>query len=521
MENRCQLKLEHISKSFYGVYALNDVSMEFQKGEICALVGENGAGKSTMIKIITGVYSKDSGKIILDGQTISPTDSLNAQRLGISTVYQELNLSPFLSLSENIFLGHEFRNKFGFIDWEKTHSEAKKLLDNMGIKNVDVRKPLQEYSTAIQQMISIARALTIEAKLLIMDEPTSSLDAGEVKILFREMRRLKEMGITILFVTHKMDEIFQICDSAVVLKDGMFVGRYDIKDLDYDKLLSSMIGRDASGLLRRKETYDLQVTQAAPVVCSLRGITKTRVLSDVDLDIHAGEVVGLAGLLGSGRTELARIIVGADQMYSGEVQINGETVHFSSPKDAISRRIAYCPEDRKKEGIFAQMSVLDNMTMTGISEMSSGGVVRVKRQRAVFQDYQKKMAIKTATSLTPIQFLSGGNQQKVILSREVSMNPQLIVLDEPTRGIDVGAKAEIEKIISQLAAAGIAVLFISSELEELVRRCDRVAVLYEGKKIRELVGEEISKESILDAIAEGGRQSDMQRDATEEAAKEQ
>lgn len=499
------LQLKEISKNFSGVYALKNVSLNVRYGEIHALMGENGAGKSTLLKILTGIYFRDKGgKMLLDGKEINPTDNLSAQRLGISTVYQELNLSPLLSVAENMFLGHEIRKPSGMIDWKETNRRAQTLLDSMGLHNIDVTRPLNECKTAIQQMVSIARAINIDAKLLILDEPTSSLDTAEVKVLFREMRRLKEKGISMIYVSHKLEEIFEICDTATVLKDGTFVGTYPIAELDYTKLLSLMIGRDASSLAIDKKPYDYEKFSKAPVVCCGKNITKNRLLHQVDIEIHAGEVVGLAGLLGSGRTELARILAGEDQDYSGELYIHGKKTFLRYPKEAIAHKITYCPEDRKAEGIFSIMSVLDNMTVTRMPDLSRGGIVNRVRQMEVYEKYKSEMSLKAASEKLPIRNLSGGNQQKVILARAVCTHPDLIILDEPTRGIDVGAKSEIAQIIKKLAETGMAVLFISSELSEVVQQCDRVIVLHEGRKIKELVGDEITKNAILDAIAQSG-----------------
>ena len=507
MKSEFLLELKDISKNFSGVYALKNVSMNIGYGEIHALMGENGAGKSTLLKILTGIYFRDKGgKMIFDGQEINPIDNLQAQKLGISTVYQELNLSPLLSIAENLFLGHEIRKPSGLIDWKETNRRASELLEGMGIHNVDVTRPLNQFKTAIQQMVSIARAINIDAKLLILDEPTSSLDAAEIEVLFREMRRLKEKGISMIYVSHKIEEIFEICDNATILKDGEFVGTYPIRELNYVKLLSLMIGRDASDLYEEKQPYDHEKFAHAPIVCAGKNITKTRLLHHVDIEIHEGEVVGLAGLLGSGRTELARILAGEDQDYSGELYINDKKVFFSSPKDAIAHKITYCPEDRKAEGIFSIMTVLDNLTMTKMPELARAGVVNRSQQEEVYRRYRAEMSIKAASEKIAIRNLSGGNQQKVILARAVCIQPKLIILDEPTRGIDVGAKSEIEAIIKKLAAAGMAVLFISSELSEVVRQCDRVLVLNEGHKVAELTGAEISKNAILDAIARSGEQ---------------
>lgn len=327
------LEIRKVCKSFSGVKALNEVSFAVMPGEVHALMGENGAGKSTVIKIFTGVYTKDSGQIMFRGDEVSPATALDAQKIGISTIYQELNLSPYLSVAENVYLGREIKNRFGRIEWEKINVEARKRLEELGIF-IDVTRPLMEYSTAVQQMTSVARALVIDAKLIVMDEPTSSLDSKEVQVLFGVIHKLKKQGISVIYVSHRMEEIFTVCDRVTVLKDGECMGTYEIEALNVTKLLSLMIGRDASSILKRTKQYDLSKVEK-PVVCSVRDIRKGNVLNGIDLDIHEGEVVGLAGLLGSGRTELAKIIFGEDQYFSGEVTMYGKKVRFSSPKGAI------------------------------------------------------------------------------------------------------------------------------------------------------------------------------------------
>ncbi|WRS27866.1 sugar ABC transporter ATP-binding protein [Oscillospiraceae bacterium MB08-C2-2] len=496
------LEVRGVHKAFAAVKALSNVSFSVRPGEVHALMGENGAGKSTIIKIFTGVYTKDSGQIFFEEKEVAPATALEAQLIGISTIYQELNLSPYLSVAENIFLGREIKNKFGAIDWAKTNQEADRRLQEMGIF-IDVKKTLLQYSTAIQQMISIVRALVIDAKLIVMDEPTSSLDSKEVQILFDVIKRLKSMGISVIYVSHRMEEIFTVCDRVTVLKDGECMGTHDIEDLNVTKLLSMMLGRDATSILERTKVHDLS-KQQGKVVCSVKDIRKGNVLSGVDFEIHEGEVLGLAGLLGSGRTELAKIIFGEDQFYTGKVAINGVPVHFASPKDAIKNHLAYCSEDRKIEGIFPHMDIKDNLTAAVLPQLTKGGVIQRKKQQSLCDDYIKRLAVKTPSAKNTISKLSGGNQQKVVLARWLCMNPRLVILDEPTRGIDVGAKSEIEKLIQSLSDSGIAVLFISSEIEELVRGCDRVVVLYEGQKACELIGDEISYQNIVDEIAACG-----------------
>ncbi|WRS26184.1 sugar ABC transporter ATP-binding protein [Oscillospiraceae bacterium MB08-C2-2] len=501
MEHAVLLEMKNISKSFPGVRALSNVSFSVHKGEIMALMGENGAGKSTLIKIITGLYRKDEGEMIFQGEPVHVGSPLEAQRLGISTIYQELNLSPFLSIAENIYLGNAPK-KFGSIDWKKMRADAKKAMAELGV-DVDVSKPLNRYSTAIQQMVAIARALSIDTKLLVMDEATSSLDARETQILFDVVTGLKERGISTVFITHRMDEVYRICDNITILKDGEFVGCYPAKELSKLELVSKMIGRDATDLVNKKKEYQPE-KQKAEVLCEVKAIKCGHRLNGVDLIIRKGEVVGLAGLLGSGRTELAKVIFGDDVQYEGEIFYGGQAVRFKDPSDAIKKGEAFCTEDRKVEGIFPNLSIMDNISITVMGRISRFGIVNRAKQLEIANEYIKKIDIRTPSAMTRIKNLSGGNQQKVVLSKWLVTKPQLIIMDEPTRGIDVGAKGEIEALIQQISNQGISVLYISSEIEELVRGCDRVVILQEGRKKAEIVGDAISERNIMKAIAESG-----------------
>ncbi len=497
------LEARNIYKSFSTVPALTNVDFNLRRGEVMALMGENGAGKSTLIKIITGLYTKDSGQVLLEGKEIRARSVLESQQMGIQSVFQELNLSPFLSVAENLFIGHEIRNKRGLIDWKKTNEEAKRILEEMSIY-IDVKKPLKDLTAAVQQMVAIARAVAVNAKVLILDEATSSLDADEVEVLFTEIRRLKTKGIGIIYITHRMNEVFTISDRITVLRNGHLIGVYESAAIDMSRLISSMIG-DAKGrevVVRKKENPELG---NAPVLYSLRNINKKNRLYNVDLDIKSGEIVGLAGLLGSGRTELARIMFGDDQDFTGERYFKGEQVNLKTPAASIKNGIAYCTEERRSEGIFALMGVDDNIIMPSMDSYVRFGVIERKKKNAVVKEYIGRLAVKTPSSSMEIRKLSGGNQQKALVARWLCMDTKLIIFDEPTRGIDVGAKAEIEKLIQELAEQGLAVLYISSEFEELVRGCDRVIVLYEGHVVSELTGMDISNESITNAIAEGGR----------------
>lgn len=496
------LRLSGICKSFPGVKALKNVSFSVNKGEVMGLMGENGAGKSTLIKIITGYYKRDagSGEMVMDGVSVNPSNTMEAQKLGISTIFQELNLSPYMSIAENIFLGNAPKKKNGLIDWKTMKEKARARMLDLGI-TVDVDNTVETQSTAIQQMTAIARALEMNTKILIMDEATSSLETKEVDILFDVVRKLKERGISTIFITHKLDEVFKICDRVTILKDGEFVTARSMEGFTKLELISLMIGRDASSIVNKRKIHD-KSKQDAPIFFSARNIRKNNYrLNGIDIDIHKGEVLGLAGLLGSGRTELAKVIFGDDIYYEGEMFLNNMAVKFKGPYDAIKKGLAYCTEDRRAEGIFPNMSVMDNLTMTILGDICKFGILNKKKQREITNQYIDAISIKTPSANAKIKNLSGGNMQKVILSRWLSTKPDLIILDEPTRGIDVGAKSEIENLIKKISDEGITVLYISSELDELVRECDRIVVLSEGKKVDEIVGDDISNESIMAAIA--------------------
>lgn len=497
MSKEILLKATNIDKSFPGVHALKGVDFTVRRGEVHALIGENGAGKSTLIKILTGIYSRDSGTIMFDGRNINPKTAIEAQQEGISTIYQELNLVPFQMVYENIYLGREPRNKIGAIDRPKMVRESIAVLKEMGI-HIDVTQPLLKYSTAIQQMVAIARALTIDAKLVIMDEPTSSLDAKEVQVLFNVIKKLVDKNIAVVFISHKLDELFEICETCTVLKDGELIGEFPMDELDQLKLVSHMIGREAKTLHRMKQGYDFAGKEE---LVRLNNIQRGVRLNGISIDIKKGEVVGLAGLLGSGRTELAKVLFGADIPEEGDVLWLGNVKKLKRPSDAIELGMGFCTEDRKIEGIFPHLSVKENMTMALLPHISKRGIVSRKEQDEIANHYIERLKIKTPSSKQLIRNLSGGNQQKVLLARWLCMNPKLIILDEPTRGIDVGAKGEIEALIKEVSANGISVLMISSEMAELERNCDRIIVMREGVKRGELTGEDIVQDRIMEAIA--------------------
>lgn len=492
------LEVWGLTKEFAGVRALDNINFSVKNGEIHALMGENGAGKSTLIKILTGLYKADEGTIIFQGEERKFSGVQNAQKAGISTIYQELNMIPYLTVSENIFLGHYPYNKSG-IDWKKMHEDAQRLIDEVGI-DIDVKKPLNAYSTAKQQIISIIRAVNFNSKLLIMDEPTSSLDSHEVEILFGIMDKMKAKGVSMIFISHRLDEVYKKCDRITVLKDGHYVGTWDTKELSEYDLLKAMLGKKEINLERTLPIRDFSKQED---ILEVKHLIRKPYVNDISFKIKKGEILGLAGLLGAGRTETARIIFGCDTPDSGEILVEGRKVKIKSPEDAISAGLAFCTENRREEGIFPDVTVQNNLTICSLNQLSKGGFINARKRKQLSDDYIEKLLIKTPSGEQLIKNLSGGNQQKVILSRWMAIHPKLIILDEPTRGIDVGAKAEIEKLIYDFSNRGISVLFISSEMAELVRNCDRILVLRDGKLMGELTGREISEKSIMETIATG------------------
>jgi monosaccharide-transporting ATPase len=493
------LKMQSISKSFGGVKALDNAELTLRAGEIHALMGENGAGKSTLIKVLTGVYTPDSGTIELFGKRISAGSPREAEACGISTVYQEINLIPTLSIADNILLGRQ-PTRFGFLRKQAMHRRAEQALGRLGL-HLDVTRALASCSMAIQQMVAIARALDIQAKLLILDEPTSSLDEQEVEFLFGILRQLKEQGMALLFVTHFLDQVYAVSDFITVLRNGKFVGEYRASDLPRIQLISAMLGRNFEEMQHLREETASSEAEKKERFLSAKGMGRVGVMKPLDLDIARGEVLGLAGLLGSGRTETAKMIFGVYPPSSGELRIEGKRVDLSSPRRAIDQGLAFCSEDRKTEGIVPHLSVRENLILAMQASRGALNLLSRKEQESLAENYIRALNIKTASAETPIMHLSGGNQQKVLLARWLAMQPRLIILDEPTRGIDVGAKAEIEKLVHSLRAKGMSVLFISSDIEEVVRTCQRVVVLRDRNKIGELSGKDVQANNIMNMIA--------------------
>jgi simple sugar transport system ATP-binding protein len=493
------LEVTGIHKQFPGVKALCDAGLRLFPGEVHTLMGQNGAGKSTLIKVLTGVYQPDGGSIVLNGQAIRPRSTQHAQDLGISTVYQEVNLCPNLSVAENIFIGR-YPRRWGMVDWGGMRKRAAELLARLRI-DVDVSKPLGEFPLAIQQMVAIARALNTESRVLILDEPTSSLDEAEVKTLFGVLRRLREEGMAILFVTHFLDQTYAISDRITVMRNGEREGEYACAELSRLALVNKMIGAPADTEEAGSEAQAGQGAGRGEVFLRARGIARKGVLAPVDLELHRGELLGLAGLLGSGRTETARLLFGADKLDAGGIEIDGRQVGFSNPRDAIAQGIGFCSEDRKHEGAILPLSVRENLILALQARQGIWRAIPLKRQQQLATDYVNWLGIKTASIETPIGSLSGGNQQKVLLARWLATEPNLMILDEPTRGIDVRAKQEIMDYVSKLCRKGMSILFISSELPEVLRVSDRMVVMRDRKACGEFRRGELDETSVLRVIA--------------------
>jgi len=500
--NAVLLYMQGVCKAFPGVQALENVDFALDKGEIHALVGENGAGKSTLIKVLTGVERPDAGSIALDGQEVHVRSPQHAQSLGISTVYQEINLCPNLTVAENILIGREPRKR-GHIDWRAMNARAEQVLQGLDV-NVDVTQTLGSYSVAIQQMAAIARALEIaSARILILDEPTSSLDIHETQQLFGVMRKLKSEGMAIIFITHFLDQVYEVADRITVLRNGKLVGTYETASLPHLELIAAMIGRS---LTEFDEMTKIKLESSKHIkgeaLLQATGLGQAGAIEPFDLELHAGEVVGLAGLLGSGRTETAGLLFGIDKPDSGSITVNGKPVEDYSPLGSIKRGVALCPEDRKAAGIVDDLTVRENIILAMQAGRGWFKYLSLQKQYEMAERFIRLLNIVTPSPDQPVKNLSGGNQQKVILARWLATNPQVLILDEPTRGIDVGAKAEIQKLVLSLAEEGKACVFISSELEEVLRTSHRIAVLRNREKVTEFAGE-VDEHKIMQAMAGG------------------
>ena len=491
METQPLLRMEKISKHFPGVQALDNVDFEVYPGEILGFVGENGAGKSTLVKILSGVYSKDHGTIWLNGNVVEPNSPQDAQHLGISTIYQELALVPHLSVAENIFLNREPRRvaAIGMVDFRLMIQQSEEIMHDLGA-DLPGNKKLRELTVAAQQMVEIAKAVSRNASLILMDEPTSALSSKEVDALFALVRRLKEKGVSVVFISHRLEEILQVVDRIVVMRDGRRVGSLPIAEATEEKIIRLMVGREV-GLFPKEDT---KIDGPALEVRNLSG----DIVRDVSLTVRKGEIVGLAGLVGAGRTDLARLICGIDRVISGQVLIDGKKVKISSPADAVHNGIGWVPEDRKQHGLVLGMNVKQNTTMAILRRISNWlGAVRVKRETDTTMHYVKALSIATPSLSQTVRNLSGGNQQKVVLAKWLSTEPKVLIMDEPTRCIDVGAKAEVHALMSRLAGQGIGILMISSEMPEIIGMSDLVIVMCQGRVTGEFERGKMTQEEIM------------------------
>lgn len=482
--------MEGIDKSFPGVHALNHCHFDINRGEVHALVGENGAGKSTLMKILAGIYQKDSGEVFYDGRPVDFSTPKEAQDAGIGIIHQELNLMPHLTVAENIFIGKEF-TKGILIDQNAINREAKQLLKSLNL-DIDPRARVMDLTVAKQQMVEIARALSYDSKLIIMDEPTSSLTESEIEELFRFIRDLKAKGRAVVYISHRMDEVFAISDRITVMRDGQYVGTFNTKETDRDTIIKMMVGR----AIYIQPKVQSMVGEDAPVVLEARNL-KSSVVKDVSFKLRKGEILGFAGLVGAGRTETARLIFGADPKQGGEVFIKGRKVQINSPQDAVNNGIGYLSEDRRRFGLAVGLPVDVNITMASLEDYIDRGIINFKKERETASKYVKKLNIKTPSVRQLVRNLSGGNQQKLVVAKWLIRNCDILIFDEPTRGIDVGAKSEIYKLMDELAREGKSIIMISSELSELLRMSDRIIVMCEGVKTAELNIEEATQEIIM------------------------
>jgi len=499
------VEMRGVTVRFPGVLALDGVDFVLRPGEVHALMGENGAGKSTLIKALTGVYAIDQGTIVVAGERRVFGTTTDAQNAGISTVYQEVSLCTNLSVGENVMLGHEPRNRRG-IDWKSLHFEASRHLGSLGLK-LDTRSPLSSHSIAVQQLVAISRAMVLDAQVLILDEPTSSLDRNEVERLFAVIRDLRAQGMAILFVSHFLDQVYEVAERITVLRNGQLVGEYRVEELPRAELVAKMIGRAMEDLEAISLSSERTIDRSRPPVLSATGLGRRGALAPADIEVYEGEVVGIAGLLGSGRTELVRLVYGADRADSGEVEVNGVPARLVSPRHALAHRIAFSSEDRRAEGIIADLTIAENIVLGIQAQRGWRRKVRRAERDAVVADYMNALGIRPSDPTLLAGNLSGGNQQKVVLARWLATAPQLIILDEPTRGIDIGAKADIQRKVSELSAQGLAVIFISSELGEVLRLAQRIVVMRDRRRIGELESSDLDLDRLIEFMADASEGS--------------
>jgi len=497
------LSMTGIEKNFGGVPALSNTTLELRSGEVHALIGQNGAGKSTLIKVLTGIYDRDAGEVVFGNTACNFSSPGDAQVGGIATIYQELNLVPLRSVTENVMMGYEPKRLGYFIDWKEAHKRTRSILSRFNI-DIDVTEQLGKFSTAIQQLVAIARAVSLEAKLVIMDEPTSSLDASEIETLFGVVRDLKSSGVSVLYVSHFLDELYEICDRVTVMRDGQTVAVHKVHDKSKLDLIGDMLGRDVGEIEKEGMTQlGHGFADTGELLLEANNVSTGPRLKRFNLSLHRGEIVGLGGLLGAGRTEAARAMFGVDPLVSGKLQISGQDWTPLSPTEAIEKGLAFLTEDRKVEGIIPAMSVRENLTLALLPSLSHGGQIDRAREKQIVQQYIDDLGIKTTGMEQPIRELSGGNQQKVLLARWLITDPDILILDEPTRGVDVGAKREIQIIIRNFVEKGVGVILISSEFEEIVEGANRIIVLHEGESVAELSNPGITEAALVNALAHG------------------
>jgi rhamnose transport system ATP-binding protein len=490
-ENRPVLEMAHVSKQFGATLALDDVSLQLRHGEIHALLGENGAGKSTLIKIMTGVQRQDSGEILIAGAPVRVTSSQDAQRLGVAAIYQEPMIFPDLSVAENIFIGHRDRGKI--VDRRRMEREAREVLARLDVR-LDVGEPARGLTLAEQQTVEIAKAISLDVRVLIMDEPTASLSAHEVQRLFRIVHTLRQQGVAILFISHRMEEVFEIADRITILRDGRWISTTPRAELTPATAISRMVGREVRELFRRERR------QPGPLRLSVRGLHREGAFQDVSFDLRAGEVLGFAGLVGARRTDVGLALFGIAPADGGEIALDGTPVTVTSPRDAMALGIAYSTEDRRQLGLVMPLSIAANVSLPSLPRfLSPAGMVRRAEERATAEAFRQRLSIRAASVDTPAASLSGGNQQKVVISKWLETNPKVMILDEPTRGIDVGAKVEVHQLIDDLAARGMAIILISSDLPEVLAMSDRILVMREGRQMAIFDHHEASQERVLSA----------------------
>jgi ribose transport system ATP-binding protein len=483
------LEMKGIGKSFPGVKALEGVNLTVREGQVHALLGENGAGKSTLIKILSGAYIRDEGEIFWEGKKADIKSPQDAQGLGISTIYQEFNLASHLTVAENIFLGH-LPQKGLLVDWVAAKNRAREILDNLGV-SFSVDETPANLAVAEQQLVEIAKALNRETRILIMDEPSAVLGDKDLEKLFDVVRQLQSQGIGIIYISHRLKEIFEVADEVTVLKDGRYVATRDISDVNMDDLVKLMVGRELA------DVYPKRTAQPGEMLLEVNNISREGVLHDISFNLRAGEIVGFAGITGSGRTELARVIFGADPYTSGQMQLYGEPYKVRSPGDAISKGIALVTEDRKGQGLLLKLAVTQNTTISGLNKLTRFGIIKMKEELELVKDMIEQLSIKTPGPNFIVLNMSGGNQQKVVLARWLSLGVRIFIMDEPTRGIDVGSKSEIYQIMAELTEQGVGIIMISSELPEILGMSDRIMVMREGRLVKELSRQEASEEAIM------------------------